>query len=188
MFLGKIMSLKIVRLLPLFFVMLVFFGCSGGKSIVRNDRDNNTRYETSHYSVKLKKYEKKIINEAESWLGTPYKYAHAEKGSGADCSGMVMRVFLDAMNMKIPRNSAKQAEFCVRLKSKDVRPGDLVFFATGKDPAKVSHVGIMLDGVRFIHSSTSKGVVISHVNTPYYTRTFMMYGRLPQMMSLVSQD
>lgn len=120
-----------------------------------------------------------VVTEAETWLGTPYKYAGAEKGKGADCSGLVMRVYLDLFDMKLPRNSAKQAEYCIPLKAEDVLAGDLVFFATGKDPNQVSHVGIMLDDVNFIHASSSKGVVISKVNTPYYTRTFMMYGRVP---------
>lgn len=122
---------------------------------------------------------KKIIRECHEWLGTPYKYAGAEKGDGADCSGMVLKVYLDALDIKLPRNSAMQAEFCRSISHKKVRPGDLVFFATGKDPERISHVGIMLDDDRFIHSSTSKGVCISSVSTPYYVRTFRMYGRVP---------
>jgi len=59
-----------------------------------------------------------------------------------------------------------------------VRAGDLVFFATGKDKNRVSHVGIMIDDVKFIHASTKKGVVVSEVTAPYYERTFMMYGRV----------
>ncbi len=118
-----------------------------------------------------------IVNEATEWVGTPYKYAGQEKGHGTDCSGMVMSVYDTVLDIKLPRNSAKQAEFCKELKKKDVRPGDLVFFATGKDPDRISHVGIMLNDDDFVHASTSKGVVISKVSTPYYQRTFMMYGR-----------
>ncbi len=129
----------------------------------------------------LDKKRKKIVDESMTWLGTPYKYAGQERGKGADCSGMVMSVYLDATGIKLPRNSAKQAEFCKRIKEKEVKPGDLVFFATGKDPDRISHVGIMLDDVNFIHSSTSKGVVISRTDTPYYIRTFMMYGRVPSL-------
>lgn len=122
----------------------------------------------------------RIVDEALTWMDTPYGYAMSEKGQGTDCSGMVMRVYLDIAGIKLPRNSAKQAEFCQRLKVDDVVAGDLVFFATGKDTERISHVGIMLDDVNFIHASTSKGVVISKVNSPYYTRTFKMYGRVPR--------
>lgn len=123
--------------------------------------------------------QRRLLAEAESWMGTPYRYAGQEKGKGTDCSGMVMAVYETVTGCKLPRNSAKQAEFCKNLKPRDVAPGDLVFFATGKDPDKVSHVGIMLDNDRFIHASTSKGVVVSNVSAPYYTRTFMMFGRVP---------
>ena len=120
-----------------------------------------------------------IVDEAMTWVGTPYRYAGLEKGVGVDCSGMVMRVYDDDAGMKIPRNSAKQAEFCERLEPKDVALGDLVFFATGKDPERVSHVGIIVDDNHFVHASTSKGVTVSDISSPYYQRTFIMYGRVP---------
>ena len=63
---------------------------------------------------------------------------------------------------------------------KDARIGDLVFFATGKDPEKVSHVGILVDDNSFIHASTSKGVVVSRLHTPYYISRLIMYGRVPR--------
>ncbi|MCM1377278.1 MAG: C40 family peptidase [Clostridium sp.] len=132
----------------------------------------------------LSKAQKRLVNEAESWLGTPYVYAAAEKGKGTDCSGFVMKLYSDVFDMKLPRNSAKQAEFCTPLKKKDVTTGDLVFFATGKDKTKVSHVGIMLDTESFIHASSSKGVVVSRMSNPYYTRNFLMYGRIPQFTAL----
>lgn len=119
----------------------------------------------------------RIVEEAMSWLGTPYGYAMSEKGAGTDCSGMVMKVYEDVTGKKIPRNSAKQAEFCKTLNPDDVMTGDLVFFATGKDPEAVSHVGIIIDNVSFIHASSKKGVVISNIDTPYYRRTFKKFGR-----------
>lgn len=121
----------------------------------------------------------KVVDEALTWVGTPYKYAGVDKGVGVDCSGMVMQVYLDATGRKIPRNSAKQAEFCKKLKSDEVNMGDLVFFATGKDHDKVSHVGIIVDNEHFVHASPSKGVVVSQLYTPYYQKAFKMFGRIP---------
>lgn len=121
----------------------------------------------------------KVVDEAMSWLGTPYAYAQCDKKKGTDCSGMVMSVFEKVAGWKLPRNSAKQAEFCSPLKKENVRMGDLAFFATGKDPDRISHVGIMIDEENFIHASTSKGVVVSKITTPYYIKTFRMFGRIP---------
>lgn len=130
---------------------------------------------------KLKKPDnthRRVADEAMTWLGTPYAYARSEKGVGTDCSGMVLKVYLDVTGTKLPRNSAQQADFCSNLDRDEVEIGDLVFFATGKDLSRVSHVGIMLDAESFIHASTSKGVVISKINTPYYTSRFIKFGRV----------
>jgi len=137
---------------------------------------------------KIGKTQRKIIEEAYTWLGTPYRYAGVEKGEGTDCSGMVMKVYEKVTGEKLPRNSAKQAEYCIKVNASEVNTGDLVFFATGKDPGRVSHVGIVIDNENFIHASSSKGVVISKFTTDYYKRRFRMYGRVPRTHDLVSES
>ena len=146
----------------------------GNKKKKKGGVDNNDKIKAD-----LSKSESKIVKEAAGWLGTPYAYGQAEKGKACDCSGMVMSVYEKVTGTKLPRNSAQQQEFCRRLKEKDVRVGDLCFFATGKDPEKTSHVGIMVDDTNFIHASTSKGVVVSDITQPYWIRTFKGYGRVP---------
>lgn len=123
----------------------------------------------------------RLVEEALTWQGTPYGFGHWEKGEATDCSGMVVRVYEDIAGMKLPRNSAEQAQFCIDIDEEDIEPGDLVFFATGSDRHKVSHVGLMIDGVSFIHASGSKGVIISEMTTPYYSRNFVKYGKVPGM-------
>ena len=130
---------------------------------------------------KISRHREALIEEAYTWIGTPYKYAGQDKGIGTDCSGMVMRIYEMIAGEKIPRNSAKQAEFCKKLKSHEVKTGDLVFFATGKDPNKISHVGMIIDNDNFIHASPSKGVVVSQLSNTYFQRTFIMFGRVPKM-------
>lgn len=121
-----------------------------------------------------------IAREALTWIGTPYAYGRSEKGKGTDCSGLVLVVYEQVANIELPRNSAQQAEFCEELRERDIHPGDLVFFATGKDKNKVSHVGVMIDGKNFVHASGSKGVIQSEMTTPYYQRNFLKYGRVPR--------
>lgn len=122
----------------------------------------------------------KIAHECVTWIGTPYGYGCSEKGIATDCSGMVVIVYNEIAGIKLPRNSAEQAEFCNGLKEKEIEPGDLVFFATGSDKKKVSHVGVMVDKEKFVHASGSKGVIMSEMSTPYYSRTFVKYGRVPR--------
>lgn len=123
----------------------------------------------------------KLIAEAKSWIGTPYKYAHAQKWEGTDCSGFIMTIVNDVAGIKLPRSSALQSEFCIEIKRKDLKPCDLVFFATGKSTYKISHVGMMIDNDNFIHASSSKGVVISKLSSNYYTSRLIKCGRIPNL-------
>ena len=170
---SGVQALRLTAILVLSFLL-----CSCHTS--KNKRHHNKPTVETVKTGKLKGMEKQVVEEALSWLGTPYKYAGSQKGKGSDCSGMVMGTYEKATGIKLPRNSRQQAEFCKKINKGSVKPGDLVFFATGKDPSVISHVGIMIDDVRFVHASTKKGVIISEVNTPYYQRTFKMYGRVPR--------
>ena len=162
---------------------------TGGLSSCKSHKNNNhqdTVYVGEQVELTKKKKKEKssdigsrIARESLNWIGTPYGYGHSEKGISTDCSGMVIILYKEIAEIKLPRNSAEQAEFCNNLKEKDIEPGDLVFFATGKDKKKVSHVGVMIDRNKFVHASASKGVILSEMTTPYYQRTFIKYGRVP---------
>lgn len=180
----------LARLLLILMTCVIVSACSSNKVITAS---SSGKKKTDSHIVKPKEekltfYQKKIVKEAKSWIGTPYAYASAEKGKGTDCSGLVMKVYDTAMHYKIPRNSAKQAEFCTQLSDEEVEAGDLIFFATGQDPTKVSHVGIMVNTEEFVHSSSSKGVVISAVENPYFKRTFLKYGRIPQIAGMMADN
>ena len=135
---------------------------------------------SSTYSVAL-------LDEARSWLGTPYKYG-GEDRDGIDCSGLVLQVFKNAIGVSVPRNSGKQAEYCERTQPTDIVPGDLVFFATGSDKKKISHVGIFMGENQMIHSSGSKGVILSDLSSDYYQRTFIMAGKVAPYHALIRSN
>lgn len=177
---SKYLSLILLTLLSTTFVTSCHTSRhSASKSRYERRKEHNKEISNIHFDGSNKRG-KRVAQEARDWLGTPYKYASGDKGKGSDCSGMVMSVYETVTGIKLPRNSAQQAAFCKEIDSSTLRIGDLCFFATGKDPNKISHVGIMLDEKNFIHASTSKGVVISDITTPYYTRTFIQFGRVPE--------
>lgn len=179
-------TLLIIRsILTIFAAALILSSChSSKKSSKEYYQSQIDRLDISipdyRHDKKVSEKRKKIVEEARTWLGTPYAYAHSEKGIATDCSGLVLKVYETVAGIILPRNSEKQAEFCRQIKRKQIEKGDLVFFATGRDPDKISHVGIMLDGQNFIHASSSKGVVVSSIDTPYYIRTFKGFGRVPE--------
>lgn len=120
-----------------------------------------------------------VLKTAKSYLGVPYKFGGTNR-TGFDCSGLVM-VSFDELGLKLPRNSAKQASEGREIKISEVREGDLVFFNTSG--SSISHVGIIESieksgEIKFIHSSTSKGVIISSMDENYWKTRFVKAVRL----------
>jgi len=110
-----------------------------------------------------------------SWLGTPYKFAgNCEKG--IDCSGFVTILYDHALGLKLgARNSAEIYQKMEKVDPEEMKEGDLIFFSIKK--RRISHIGVYLSNNKFVHSSTSKGVIISDLNEPYYKRYFAGFGR-----------
>lgn len=124
---------------------------------------------------KLRSDQIRLLEEAMTWLGTPYRYG-GQDYSGTDCSGLTMKVYHKALGIKLPRNSAEQQKFCKTISKKSLNAGDLLFFCTGKDKNRVSHVGLYIGDGRFIHSSSSRGVIISHIDENYYAANYHSSG------------
>lgn len=167
--------------IPFFLLsLLAIVSCGSHKETIGSygAKKGSVTVETSINLRNANRLQRRIVEEAMDWMGTPYGYGRSDKGEATDCSGMVLAVYRDVAGLMLPRNSAQQADFSSTVEKEEVTAGDLVFFATGKDADRISHVGIMLDCNRFIHASSTKGVVISSVLSPYYVRTFKKYGRI----------
>lgn len=109
---------------------------------------------------------KNLYNFIIDWYGTPYKYGGMNE-DGIDCSGFTNILYKEIYKIQIPRVSKDIAENVKRKYTEDLKEGDLVFFSFGKTGI-VNHVGIYLQNNKFVHASTSKGVIISNLTEPYY--------------------
>lgn len=99
------------------------------------------------------------------YLGKPYK-GRSKYEEGVDCSHFVQTVFKRFDNIKLARMAVDQYKQGKSVQYKHLKYGDLVFFRTR--PRKISHVGIYVGENRFIHASTSYGVIISGLNEKYW--------------------
>jgi len=111
-----------------------------------------------------------VIAEARRHMGTPYRWG-GETTRGFDCSGFVRYVFRHSEGIELPRTSREQAKFGAPVKRNELRPGDIISFATGGG-GRVSHVGVYIGDNKFIHSSSSRGVRIDAL-TGYYAKRFV---------------
>jgi probable lipoprotein NlpC len=118
-------------------------------------------------------YTKKIIQTARTYTGVPYKMGGNDE-NGIDCSGLLCNTFKE-LGIKLPRISWQQSEYFPAIDLPHVQKGDLVFFVTAGN--SISHAGIVTEvknenEVRFIHASSSKGVIEDNMMSNYWKTRF----------------
>lgn len=113
-----------------------------------------------------------LLYEVSTWLNVPYRYGGNSK-KGVDCSGLVHQVYKKVYNLNLPRTTATLYSNKNKLNESKLRTGDLIFFATGNNKSNPTHVGIYLKENRFIHASTSKGVIVSLLSEKYYKQRML---------------
>ncbi|MGV8137023.1 MAG: C40 family peptidase [Mangrovibacterium sp.] len=97
-----------------------------------------------------------------------------------DCSGLVLNAYQQVYSKKLYRSASGMLyDNCRKIHRGNLCEGDLVFFRVGKGRKRmVNHVGIYLKENRFIHASTSAGVIVSSLDEPYYRKTWVAGGRV----------
>ncbi|PHS33082.1 MAG: peptidase P60 [Methylophaga sp.] len=103
-----------------------------------------------------------------NWQGAPYRLGGLSK-KGIDCSGFVYLTFKDQFGLILPRTTKLQVKQGERVSARKLQTGDLIFFKTAW---RTRHVGIYLSDGRFLHASTSKGVIISRLDNVYWKKKY----------------
>ena len=146
------------------------------KNTVLNDKnatdifiDNNTE---SYLALQL-------INVASDKLGAGYR-SGGTTPAGFDCSGLMYSTF-KKFDITLPRSSHQMAEIGTEINPENAKKGDLIFFIN-RGQHRINHVGMIVeingDEIKFIHSSTQGGVIISSLKESYYERTFKQINRI----------
>lgn len=117
----------------------------------------------------------KVVDFAQTLIGTPYLYGSADPAKGFDCSGFITYVF-NQFGIAVPRSSIDFTNAGNEVSAASARGGDLILF-TGTDSSDhfVGHMGIVVsntDTLRFVHSSSGKahGVTVTPLNSYYQSR------------------
>lgn len=119
-----------------------------------------------------------LISKASECLGVRYRSGGSDR-RGFDCSGFVSYTF-KYLEMDLPRSSWEMANVGIKIDRSQAQKGDLIFFKTVR--SGISHVGMITEvtenDIKFIHSSTNNGVIVSSVNEAYYSRRFVQINRI----------
>lgn len=141
----------------------------------------NNEYSTSSSknSVVSSSVNQKIIDDALEFLGVRYRTGGTNK-KGVDCSGLVFTAYGNN-DVKLPRTSIDMSRHGKKVSKRNAEPGDLIFFKTN-GRSKINHVGIITeinsDEIKFVHASTSRGVIVSSTSENYYNKAFAQINRV----------
>lgn len=156
------------KALTIMFLTLILASCGIGKSTLSTKNTSTIQDDILTFSKKH--------------LGKPYRYSG--KGPNSfDCSGFTSFVF-SHFGYKLNSSSPGQdRQFPTIAKKEDLTIGDLVFFEGRSRNGHVGHVGMVTEifsnnNFKFIHSSTTSGVIISSSTEPYYSSRYLRGGRV----------
>lgn len=126
-----------------------------------------------------------ILKLGQKYLGVKYDFGAEPYSSGGtfDCSSFTQYLFSKAANVDLPRTAREQAKLGDSVSQKDLRKGDLVFFAVPgrfKSSRTVGHVGVYMGNGEMLNScpKPKDGVQITNINKPYWQNTFITAKRL----------
>ncbi len=185
-----------MRRIPALFLLIMLASCGTVKKKTTYSKTRKVSVEASPEkevtAVRKKTSEKKtsrpvaiskadhVINTALQFSGTRYKFGGTTK-RGMDCSGLLYVAFGEN-NVKLPRTSYHMAEEGKRVKLKNVVKGDLLFFRTSRRAKRINHVGMVVaiedDEIKFIHASSSRGVIVSSLREGFWNKAFVRANRI----------
>lgn len=161
---------------PLLIIIALALGSCSSKRTVTSKPNGNKNETVVRVVPSTDKQVSELIRRARTWIGTPYVYGGHTRKKGTDCSGMIMELFLGVYDLKLPRSSAMQHEYSRPVKFDRMKPGDLVFFTTGKNRSRINHVGLYIGDNRMIHASSSRGVIETALSDKYWRNAYHSSG------------
>ena len=184
--------LRPILRLPLFIMLkhiivvgslLVMAGCTtvsdhkSGKRMTGNKPSSSLTYSISTEPMKPKRSLATISDLQQvyqRWRGVPYRFG-GESAQGIDCSAFTQALYQEAFGMDLPRSTHEQVQLGREVEKDELRPGDLVFFRTGRS---MRHNGVYVGNGKFAHASSSVGVTISSLDNVYWRSRYWQARRV----------
>lgn len=120
--------------------------------------------------------ENALLKSFNNWKGTRYAWG-GDSLKGIDCSALTRRVYREVFNYELPRVSVDQVKVGRKISTSELKPGDILFF---RPEGRVNHTAVYLGNSLFINASSSKGVIISSLESNYWGKYFKYAVRVDQ--------
>ena len=121
---------------------------------------------------------RKMITEAEKYLGYPYVWGGSSPSTSFDCSGFVSWVINHCGNgWNVGRQTANGLMGkCDIIPKSEAKPGDLIFFQKTYNTSRASHVGIYVGNGMMIHCGSP--ISYASIETSYWRQHYYCMGRI----------
>ena len=149
-------------------ISMLFTGCGALPDRANPTPQKQTASQPGQLGLESDHIKKRLYAQHKQWQGTRYQLGGLSK-KGIDCSGFVFLTFKEQLGISLPRTTKQQVKSGTTITRSQLKAGDLVFFKTS---IKVRHVGIYIEHGKFLHASTSKGVMISNLNNNYWHKAY----------------
>lgn len=163
--------------------LLLMAGCSStpdeksGKKMAGRKPSSSLTYSISTEPMKPARSAATLTNlhqVYQRWRGVPYRFG-GEGADGIDCSAFTQALYQEAFGMELPRSTYEQVNLGREVEREQLRPGDLVFFRTGRS---TQHNGVYIGNGKFAHASSSVGVTISRLDNVYWKSRYWQARRV----------
>lgn len=169
----------IKKSLIIIILSFLMVSCGSSKNISTYKKPKKVK-DTSASSINKPTIADKVVWTAVTYKGVPYRYGGMTR-RGMDCSGLIYASFKQR-NVVIPRTSHEMYAKSRDISLKKVKRGDLLFFKTSRKRGKVNHVGLVTSinngNIKFIHSTTSRGVLVTSLYSDYWKKAFIKAKRI----------
>jgi cell wall-associated NlpC family hydrolase len=155
------------KLLVLYVCVALLAGCSSAPYKAHTD----TSASVSGVRIDLSDEHKvrQILNQQyDDWRNVKHRMGGMSR-KGIDCSGLVYQTYRTKLGVELPRSTENQSKIGLAVKQEQLRAGDLVFFKTG---VFTRHVGMYIDEGKFLHVSSSNGVMVSNLEDSYWRSAY----------------
>lgn len=170
------------KIIPLLCILLIGYGCRHKKDSVKTVTKAKAEAKVGSAAFKEKMgitnkeiRDSKLYSFISDWYGAPYKYGGCEK-TGVDCSCFTINLFDKVYGKKMPRTAGEIYKECEKLNVDSANEGDLIFFKINSN--SITHVGVYLRDKKFVHASTTRGVLVNSLSETYYSKYFYAAGKL----------